>query len=265
MRRWCRAGVVAATLMTFGGSWAMGMAIADPGPPRLVLTDVGSQTHTPISVSDLYPGLAVTHPLEVALTPNAPQAGLALTIDGLVDLERDCNHPETTSGDLTCGEDEGELSEQLLLHAALTAGGSCDDRSDLTRVLAPTPLRDVASAGLLDLDAALDPGAQRCLLLTFDLPTTADNLVQTDLARFDLTVRADQVLPDESGVGGVTTGAATGASSPAAAAPTGAGGALPATGTDATRAALVALALLAGGHVVLRGSRRRQASAHTGS
>lgn len=190
-----------AAVATLGTSWAMGMAMAEPAPPRLVLSDVGASTSTPISVDDMYPGLAVTRPYVVALTSTAPDALLALEVDELADLERDCNRPETNSGDTTCEEFGGELSQQLLLSAVLTADNDCEDATGATQVLAPTLLADLAASGAIGADELIVSGAARCLLLTFDLPWAADNLVQTDLARFDLTVHAEQALPDQDVAG----------------------------------------------------------------
>lgn len=193
---WRRLGAVVLAAATFGASWTMGMAVADPPEPRLVLSDVGATSATPIEIDDMYPGLAVTRPYTVALTATAPDANLALAIEALVDLERACNRPETQSGDTSCGEFDGEMSEQLLLSALLTDGDDCEDTTEATSVLAPTTLRDAATIGVLDLGAIVESGTERCLLLTFDLPRAADNLVQSDLARFDLVVHAEQAIPD---------------------------------------------------------------------
>lgn len=192
-----RTAAAALASAIFAGSWTIGISVADPAPPSLVLRDVGSQVTTAIDIDDMYPGLAVTRPYLVGLNATAPESTLTMLVDNVADLERGCNAPERKSGDLTCSDDEGEMSRQLLVSATLASAppaGACDaEAGEAEAILAPTTLADLALVGHLELQETATPGELQCLLLMFDLPWAADNLVQTDLARFDLTIGAEQV------------------------------------------------------------------------
>jgi hypothetical protein len=176
-------------------------------------------------------------------------------ISHLRDLEGGCGHPEIADGDTTCGAgaDQGELSRQLLAGVswAPTDASGCVDAAGTQ------PTQSLAAfAGAMRTDPAASPaGADRCLTITLALPLSADNLVQSDGASFDLTFGlADTVVARDlgSGLGGGSAGTAQSATAGTDGRPAW----LPFTGWPLVPVGLVALALAQVGGASLRAGRR---------
>lgn len=127
------------------------------------------------------------------LLQRGPSSGgsFAVSVDDVEDLERGCSHPERRSGDVTCDDAEGELSQQLLVAAGWSAPTDCDQ--------AAAPGGGLPMASITDQALLAQPGAERsdavCLALSLELPITADNLVQSDAVRFSLRLGLQDATP----------------------------------------------------------------------
>jgi hypothetical protein len=185
----------------------------------------------------------------------------AVAVGRISDLERGCLHPESASGDTTCGSggDQGELSEQLLVGLVTEPANSAITCDSTAPAAAATTLADLADVTLTSsrVDAA---DADTCLTLTLTLPASADNLVQSDAVAFDLRIGLlDATGAVEQGVSGASAGGAqrmTPAATDRGALPN-AGGALPFTGVPTTSLLLLALGLIEFALAALAAGRRR--------
>lgn len=108
----------------------------------------------------------------------------AFVLKELDDFEAGCNETERTAGDTTCGfsEGAGELSKQLTVRAAWggteTGCPSAAGPSDLSLADAEDGFV-VAPDTLSSVDAV-------CVVLALELPTEADNVVQSDRVHFEI-------------------------------------------------------------------------------
>ena len=234
-------------LTTVVATVTAGTAGAQTEPQELLLHHPGGTDVATVVVTDVYPGLVVTQSYDVGLSATAPAASLTLRLVDLTDHEQGCNDPEIEAGDTTCGGLEGELSEHLLLSAALTPAGDC--ATDGTTVLPPIPVATAVRTGPLDLVTTLEPGEHRCLQLTLDLPWAVGNLVQSDAATFDIEVHASEAEPPPQVLGVVLERPPT--------AVTDTGASLALAGIPVARWLALSVALLATGGTALALGRRR--------
>jgi hypothetical protein len=164
----------------------------DPGSEnRVRLVVLGNRTTAqlvPLRVENMAPGVTVIQRFRLHLTGH--QSGHPAVLIGRVrDLERGCSHPERAAGDDSCGtgDDQGELSQQLLAGAAAQPASdakSCDETAPIQPTSPLAALTDATlTAGLFDAT-----GADTCVTLTVTLPASADNLVQSDAVAFDASV-----------------------------------------------------------------------------
>lgn len=235
-----------------------------------VRTDDGQVT-TAVRISDLYP--TATRQAVILLDGPEPERvrRMSLGVEDLLDHENGCNRPETNTGDDSCGDREGELSQYLVL--GVTPGReSGPDRAclPLEDATTTTTLPDLADepvvTGLPDDDGVL------CVVLDVTHTERAgDNVTQTDSAEFDLLLAVDEtpavaVLPDvidpdpagpNEGSGGTAVlGTRYGPPVTPGQVSDGIVLGLPRTGLDAASALGVGLVLLGVGGAVLAGSRR---------
>lgn len=175
----------AGLLATAGTTLAAGpVSTLDPSKVHTVTLGAASEAVLPLQVDRLFPG-AATH-ARFVLRRGAGFAGgtYAVGLANVRDMERGCNHPEITSGDTTCGDGvgQGELSEQLLVGQSWTASVA-----DCATALPPTTGTPMGGGGALSLaPPPLSVADDVCVVIGLILPRSADNLVQTDLVRFDL-------------------------------------------------------------------------------
>lgn len=237
------------------------VAAQSPSVPEIVIGGVGGGEALPLEVDRMYPGGPEAVARYVLRRGSGFSGGSFSTgVEDVEDIERGCNRPESNAGDTTCGAgaDQGELSDQLLLGQAWS--------SDVANCAsAPPPasgsvLRELDDV-VLAAPAALSEGDAVCLVLAAVLPFSADNLVQTDLARFDLRLGltdAEPVAvlnrsfgPPAAGAGGTTEAglSAAGFSAPRA---------LPFTGLALTATLLWAAVLVGLGEVLVAAGRRRR-------
>lgn len=161
-----------------------------PGAVQTITIGGSSDVVLPIQVDRLYPGAATSARFILQRGAGFSGGTFAVGIDEVKDLERDCNPPEVDSGDTTCGggDDQGELSGQITVgHSWFPPGTSCE--------AADTPVTGVplGSAALELAPAALSAADEVCLVIGLILPFSANNLVQTDLVRFDLRLGLQDV------------------------------------------------------------------------
>ncbi|WP_207798569.1 hypothetical protein [Klenkia marina] len=151
------------------------------------------------SAGPLLPGgqWATTVDLPDAWADRADQLGV--TVAQLRQQEHSCTPPEVRAGDDTCGDDEGELAEQVVASVAAGryTGGDCE----------PT-----TAAQPLDLFGAttsrLTVTGPECLLVVLDFPDGEDDdLAQSDALGFTLSLVAGG--PGGGLTGGGTTGPTT--------------------------------------------------------
>ncbi|UER55206.1 hypothetical protein HJG43_12385 [Kineosporiaceae bacterium SCSIO 59966] len=256
-----------------------------------VRTDDGQVT-TAVRISDLYP--TATRQAVILLDGPEPERvrRMSLGVEDLLDHENGCNRPETNTGDDSCGDREGELSQYLVL--GVTPGReSGPDRAclPLEGATTTTTLPDLADEPVV---AGLpDDGGVLCVVLDVTHTERAgDNVTQTDSTEFDLLLSVDEtpavgVLPEvidpepttpenptDSGDGTTDGGGTTGGDGTTDGDGTAVLGTrygppvtpgqvsdgivlgLPRTGLDAASALGVGLVLLGVGGAVLAGSRR---------
>lgn len=147
---------------------------------------------TPAAADEtLTPGSSqeVTVRLPGSWTGEVDRLGVAVT--GLVQRENGCLHPEELAGDTTCGAEDGELAQQLLVSVAAGAldGGTCvaaDPRTALSLLDGSQARLSVADVDCLSLELAFPDGAN-------------DDRAQSDTIKFQLDIAAE-------GPGGVTGG-----------------------------------------------------------
>ncbi|MCU1691024.1 MAG: hypothetical protein JWM64_115, partial [Frankiales bacterium] len=147
--------------------------------------DVGgapSGTLRAFTVERLVPGSTTVARFLVHRRGHAREALLASAVLDVRDLERGCGHAETTSGDSSCGDSEGELS------AALTVAFGWTLAQDCSAAPLPPPGRTLLlAADDQPLLAGLPAGAEdACVVVRVDLPWEADNTTQSDAAVFAL-------------------------------------------------------------------------------
>jgi hypothetical protein len=134
-----------------------------------------------------------------ALTPgDAGEADLVITNEmpaaarfslRVVELRSDdfgCSEPEADAGDTSCGQDEGELDDALQLTLReIGADGAASSplRTDVLSAWATTGLEDAAALGASE---------QRTYSLSYELPATSTNVVQSDRVSFAVELRLDQ-------------------------------------------------------------------------
>ena len=219
-----------------------------------------------LQVDQLYPGSPSAEARYILRRGAGFDGGsFSLGVEDVEDVERGCNRPERNSGDSTCGDgpDQGELSRQLLLGQAWTS-----DVSGCSTAPSPTSGRVLSTLedAVLSAPATLSEGEAVCLVIAVVLPTSADNLVQSDLTRLDLrlgltdAVPAVEVLnqdfeqPDKTTANGAGTGTGVTAATALRPVPT----ALPFTGASVLAVALWATALsLLGWGLLVVGRRPR--------
>ena len=198
-----------------------------------------------LETAGMYPGIDVeSAPLRVSNTTT--EAGsLTLRIDGVVSDDNGCNDPESVV-DSTCGSDEGELANQVVVSVERRAS---DDTWET--VAADRPLAELTAG--VSLEDPLPAGETRVYRLTLHLPAASGNETQTDSIDFDVTVVGEAVAGAE----------VLGATDFGVRATTGL--ALPATGTTLTAPLFAAVCCLAvGGGLVGMARRRGDAPASGG-
>ena len=150
----------------------------------------------PIDIDGLSPGVSDERVFRVSTGSTSISADPTVLIDGLVDWEDGCVHPEVAEGD-DCGDREGELSQDLLVTLSTVAVPLVADcaGATYTEVQPATRLAELAD-GTNDLIALLDRALTRtealCVRFGFELPWESGNETQTDRSTFDLTFTVEQ-------------------------------------------------------------------------
>ena len=205
MRQLRRAWILG--LVALAAVLASAVAVAWTSPDlapevSVTLTDPSGSVAVPVTVEDIYPGANATHRYVLALDTYSLSAHPALVVEDVVDLEQGCNRPEQSAGDDSCGtaNDDGELSLQLRLAVAVTraatgsAGLTCPTSPIWAVVSSSRSLVSYEGAPVNLAPSALLAGEGLCIELRLELPAAADNLVQTDMARFTLRFVAEQTV-----------------------------------------------------------------------
>ena len=172
-------------------------AASTPGPldPAAVQTVVvGGQPTTllPLQVDQLYPGVGTHARFVVQRGPSWTGGAYAVAITDVEDLERGCNRPEHNAGDISCGtgDDEGELSDQLLVNASWSSDASSCESAPVPS--GSLPMRQ--AEGVPFTASSSVSAGDACLVVSVSLPIEADNLVQSDLARFSLQIGLEDAV-----------------------------------------------------------------------
>jgi hypothetical protein len=287
--------LVAVVLLAIAGSVAGGATAfaADPPPVAGIVVDNGSGVaKQAVQISRLYPGAhqQAVFLLEGADPGKARRIELGLT--SLSDFENTCIHPETGSGDTTCGAGAGQGELSSFLDVILVAGR--EERVGDARSCMPDPIVAAVHSSLAGLRqqpvvvGLPDNVGVLCVIATFThRDAVGDNVTQTDAVAFDLRLRfdtltVDPVVPglppgDDDTPGGGTGGGGTGSTPddgtqvegvkherPVVVSRAGRGraelGALPRTGLPVQELMFTAALLLGAGTVmvvVVRSKRRR--------
>lgn len=167
-----------------------------------LVTDVSGPV---VSVGNVLPGDSGTLVVGLEVVDGDGAEPLDVWFRGVVteDAENGLREPEATDGDTT--PDDGELDETAFVEVWLDGSplGSCDGIMDIDESLrAPLVARapfadafaDDADAGDADglrvFDDCLQPGALRCVALSWELPAESDNRMQGDTLGFDFAFAA---------------------------------------------------------------------------
>lgn len=145
-----------------------------------------------ITVDGLYPTDVREHTVFIDIAPTVATGTAAVVVEGVLDQENGCNDPEIDDGDLTCGNDQGELSSQLQMTVTpgrttggLTPGCAADAAVPATTGTLASLQGQVIEVG----EASAVLGRSVCFVLRQELPDQADNnLTQTDHATYDLRI-----------------------------------------------------------------------------
>jgi len=123
------------------------------------------------------------------------------SIDGIADLhiknvvnkDNGCTEPEADVPDCSCGPDDGgELGANVLV-TILYNGAPVSYEASGDPVLADTPLDDLECNNIIL--GALDANATGAITMTFTIPGTVGNIIQSDSVEFDVEFSLDQVQP----------------------------------------------------------------------
>lgn len=178
---------------------------AGPAVTGLSIRTDGGPITTSVTVDGLYP--SATREAVVFLDGPRTEAvhGVTIAITNLVDLENGCNRPERHTGDTSCGDgdDQGELSGWLDLRlrsgveVVTVDGRACRLTADAPEVGGLLADLAAADAPLALPSASTAAGDVLCVVTAFHHEERGpqDNLTQTDLARFDVTLILASDLP----------------------------------------------------------------------
>jgi hypothetical protein len=222
------ARVVAVVLLAVAGTVAGGSAAfaADPLPVAGIVVDNGDGVaKQAVQISRLYPGAQQRAVFLLDGADPGKARRIEVGVTSLSDFENACIHPETGTGDTTCGTTAGEGELSQFLDVSLVAGR--EGRTDGHRSCQPVGAAVSSSlAGLRQQPVVVglpsDDGVL-CLIATFaHRDAVGDNVTQTDEVRFDLRLRFDTVTvppavlganpsPPTGGPGGGSGGGGPGA------------------------------------------------------
>jgi hypothetical protein len=216
--------LVALAVAFAAGGVLAGPASADTSLPVTgIVVDQGDGTvRQAVQISKLYPG--ASQQAVFLLDGDHPERArrIEVGVTKLADYENECIHPETGTGDTTCGDQagQGELSQFLDVRLAAgrvgQAGGqrTCQAAGPATTSTLAGLRQQPVIVGLPSDDGTL------CVIATFaHRNTPGDNVTQTDLVQFDLRLRFDTVPvqggtypggADGNPTGGPTTGPTAG-------------------------------------------------------
>jgi hypothetical protein len=193
------ARVVAVVLLAVAGTVAGGSAAfaADPLPVAGIVVEGGDGVvRQAVQISRLYPGAQQRAVFLLDGADPGKARRIEVGLASLSDFENTCIHPETGTGDTTCGAAPGQGELSQFLDVSLVAGraGRTDGHRScqpvgaaVTSSLAALRQQPVVS-GLPDKDGVL------CVIATFaHRDAVGDNVTQTDEVRFDLRLRFDTV------------------------------------------------------------------------
>jgi hypothetical protein len=195
---------VAALALGAGGAVAGGAAAfaADPLPVAGVVVDNGSgAVKQAVEISRLYPGARQQAVFLLDGADPAKARRMEIGVTSLSDFENGCIHPESGSGDTTCGAGAGAGELSRFLDLTLSAGveGKTGGRRSCSAVGAAV---HTSLSGLKQQPVVVglpDNSGVLCVIATFAHRDAAgDNVTQTDDVKFDLRLRFDT-----STVGGV--------------------------------------------------------------
>jgi hypothetical protein len=216
-------------LLAVAGTVAGGSAAyaADPLPVAgIVVVNGDGVANQAVQISRLYPG---AHQQAVFLLDGADPGKarrIEVGVTSLSDIENTCIHPESGTGDTTCGTAAGEGELSQFLDVSLVAGR--EGRTDGHRSCQPVGAAVSASLAALQQQPVVvglpsDDGVL-CVVATFaHRDALGDNVTQTDEVRFDLRLRFDTVTvppavlgsnpsPTTGGPGGGSGGGGAGTS-----------------------------------------------------
>ncbi len=155
-----------------------------------------------VNIENVYPGRSEARRFVMALDRYSLSAHPMVAFDDPEDFEQGCNEPESNSGDVSCGDaaGQGELSTQMDVVVAASRAGNegtgsgCPASPTWTYVSRVRTLAEAINESPLDLlpGGLLAAGEKLCVEFRFSLPREADNLVQSDLVRFDIKFAAEQ-------------------------------------------------------------------------
>jgi hypothetical protein len=173
-------------------------ASADPTLPVTGITiDQGDGTvRQAVRISRLYPGSQQQAVFLLDGDDPARARRMEVAVTKLADYENECIHPETATGDDSCGDGAGEGELSGFLDVSLQAG--TEGRAYGQRTCRPVGARTTTSLAALRDDPVVvglpTDDDTLCVIATFGhVDTARDNVTQTDEVQFDLRLRFDTV------------------------------------------------------------------------
>jgi hypothetical protein len=201
------AALVGAVALAVGGTVAGGAAAfaADPLPVAGIVVDQGNgAARQAVQISRLYPGAQQQAVFLLNGADPTKARRMEIGVTSLLDFENGCIHPESGSGDTTCGSAAGAGELSGFLDVVLVAGReglvggrrSCAPVGDAVHTSLSGLKQHPVVVGLPD-----DAGVL-CVIATFaHRDAVGDNVTQTDNVDFDLRLRFDTLT-----IGGVAPG-----------------------------------------------------------
>jgi predicted ribosomally synthesized peptide with SipW-like signal peptide len=136
-----------------------------------------------ITVSNMYPGQSGSESV-IVKNDGSLDGRLSISFSGLVDDENGLTEPESAEGDDT---KSGELAENL--HLKITIGGE---------TVFEGYAKDILTGGYSNYP--LKAGASETFTVAYSIDGTVGNIIQSDIAGFDITFSLEQATIVESNI-----------------------------------------------------------------
>lgn len=169
------------------------------GTLDLSVNGENSWTSTIFDISDVKPGDSGTTTIKLKNEGTLPKPGgppwtskVYITFENLVDDDVSCSEPEKEAGDNSCGSGEGELAENL----NITVKDFWDPNCQINKRFEEThTLAEWVNKGKTFLKDDMPAGDVNCVVISWSVPTSTGNIIQSDKVTFDVKFTLEQTEP----------------------------------------------------------------------